>query len=173
MIHTSAIVQTDKIGEGTRVWQFVVILQDAVIGKNCNINFNSFIENDVIIGDNVTVKSGVYIWDGIRIGNDVFIGPSVAFVNNPYPRSQQYPDEHVGVIIQDGASIGANSTILGGITIGKYAMIGAGSVVTKDIPANTLWFGNPAEHRGYVTNSGQVLDMNLVDKKTGIKHQIA
>lgn len=172
MIHPSAEVQTKNIGEGTRIWQFVVILGNATIGKNCNINYNSFIENDVVIGNNVTVKSGVYIWDGIRVGNDVFLGPNVTFVNNPYPRSQQYPDKHVGVYIEDGVSIGANATIMGGITVGKYAMVGAGSVVTKDIPANTLWYGNPAQQKGYVTNDGRVLDMNMIDKKTGIKYTI-
>ena len=170
MIHPLADVQTHKIGENTRIWQFAVVLADAVIGANCNINCHTFIENDVVIGDNVTVKSGVYIWDGIRIGNGVFLGPNVTFVNNPYPRSQKYPEKHIGAQIEEGVSIGANATIMGGIKIGKFAMIGAGSVLTKDVPANTLWYGNPARQMGYVTNEGQVLDMNKTDKKSGIKY---
>lgn len=143
-IHPSAEVQTRNIGDGTKVWQYCVILEKARIGKNCNINFNVFIENDVEIGDNVTVKSGVQIWDGLRIRNNVFIGPNVTFTNDKYPRSKQYQEHFIETVIEEGASIGAGCVILCGITIGKNAMIGAGSVVTKNIPANELWFGNPA-----------------------------
>lgn len=145
MIHPTAEVQTDKIGENTTVWQFCVILKGARIGKNCNINFNVFIENDVVIGDNVTVKSGVQLWDGIEIEDHVFIGPNVTFTNDKYPRSKQYPDKFQKTVIKKGASIGAGAIILGGITIGENALIGAGSVVTKNIPANELWLGNPAK----------------------------
>lgn len=159
-IHPSAEVQTNKIGEGTRIWQFVVILNQAEIGKNCNINSHCFIENDVVIGDNVTVKCGVQIWDGIHIENNVFIGPNVTFTNDKKPRSKQYPDEFDKTIIKEGASIGANATILSGLTIGRYAMIGAGSVVTKNIPDNTLWYGNPAKFAGYVCDCGTKLDEN-------------
>lgn len=144
MIHPSSIVQTKKIGEGTTIWQFCVILNNAVIGKNCNINFNVFIENDVIIGDNVTIKSGVQLWDGIRLEDDVFIGPNVTFTNDKYPRSKQYPEKYQTTIIKKGASVGAAAVILGGITVGENAMVGAGSVVTKNIPPNELWIGNPA-----------------------------
>lgn len=145
MIHPSSEVHTQNIGEQTTIWQFCVILNGAVIGKNCNINFNVFIENDVIIGDNVTVKSGVQLWDGIRLEDNVFIGPNVTFTNDKFPRSKQYPEKLQNTIIKKGASIGAGSVILGGITIGENAMIGAGSVVTKDIPNDELWFGNPAK----------------------------
>jgi UDP-2-acetamido-3-amino-2,3-dideoxy-glucuronate N-acetyltransferase len=166
MIHPLADVQTSLIGENTLIWQFAVILKGASIGANCNINCHTFVENDVVIGDNVTVKSGVFIWDGINIGNNVFIGPSVTFVNNKYPRSQKYPKKHIGVKIEDWVTIGANSTIMGGIRIGKCAMIGAGSLVTKNIPANTLWYGNPAKHMGYVTDDGQLLDLERKIKNT-------
>jgi len=145
IIHPLADVQSKYIGEGTTVWQFAVILPKAVIGKNCNINCHTFIENDVIIGDRVTIKSGVYIWDGIRIEDDVFVGPNATFVNDKYPRSKQYPEKFQTIKIGKGASIGANATILGGIEIGNYAMIGAGSVVLKNVPANTVWAGNPAK----------------------------
>jgi UDP-2-acetamido-3-amino-2,3-dideoxy-glucuronate N-acetyltransferase len=144
MIHPTADVQSHNIGPGTEIWQNVIILRNAVIGDECNINAHCFIENDVIIGNNVTIKCGVYLWDGLRIGNSVFIGPNVTFTNDLYPRSKQYPSEFKQIIIETGASIGAGSVILGGVTIGRNAMIGAGSVVTKNVPANELWFGNPA-----------------------------
>lgn len=144
-IHPLSDVQTTNIGENTLVWQYTVILKDAAIGNNCNINCQVFIENDVIIGNNVTVKPGVQLWDGIRIEDNVFIGPNVTFTNDRYPRSKQYPEEFQQTIVKKGASIGANATILGGITIGEHALIGAGSVVTKNVPANELWVGNPAK----------------------------
>ncbi|RZJ37319.1 MAG: N-acetyltransferase [Chryseobacterium sp.] len=143
-IHPLSDVQTNSIGDDTFVWQFTVILKDAIIGSNCNINCQVFIENDVIIGNNVTVKPGVQLWDGLRIHDNVFIGPNVTFTNDRYPRSKQYPEEFQQTVIEKGASIGANATVLGGVTIGENALIGAGSVVTKDVPANELWVGNPA-----------------------------
>lgn len=143
-IHPAADVQTTRIGAQSRIWQFAVVLQGASIGDNCNINSHTFIENDVVIGNNVTIKCGVYLWDGIRIHNNVFIGPNATFTNDKFPRSKQYPSAFQPIIIEEGASIGANATILGGITIGKHAMIGAGSVVTRNVPANELWVGNPA-----------------------------
>lgn len=143
-IHPTADVQTKNIGAQTRIWQFAVVLRGAIIGKNCNINSHTFIEDDVVIGNNVTVKCGVYLWNGIRIENNVFIGPNVTFTNDKYPRSKQYPNAFQTTILKAGASIGANATILGGITIGKNVMIGAGSVVTKNVPDNELWVGNPA-----------------------------
>lgn len=160
-IHPSSDVQTSQIGEGTTIWQYCVVLKGAVIGKNCNINFNVFVENDVIIGDNVTVKSGVQLWDGIRIEDNVFIGPNATFVNDPYVRSKQYPGKHIGASIKKGASIGANATIMGNIYIGEYAFVGAGSVITKNIPPYQVWFGNPASHKGYITKEGDMIGLNL------------
>lgn len=165
MIHKLADVQSLNIGEGTTIWQYCVILKNAVIGKNCNINCHVFIENDVDIGDEVTIKSGVQIWDGLRIESKVFIGPNVTFTNDLVPRSKQYPKSFEKTIIEKGASIGANATILAGIIIGKYSMIGAGSVVTKNVPPFALWYGNPAKHKGYVTKDGKILDMKLIDNK--------
>ena len=143
-IHQTADVQSEKIGEGTVIWQFAIVLAGAEIGADCNINCHTFIENDVVIGDHCTVKSGVYLWDGISIGNNVFIGPNVTFTNDKYPRSKAYPETFQKCVIEDGVSIGAGAIVLGGITIGKNAMIGAGSLVTKSIPPGELWFGNPA-----------------------------
>lgn len=169
-IHPLADVQTSEIGSGTKIWQFSVVLKGAKIGKECNLNCHTFVENDVVIGDFVTLKSGVFVWDGTRIGNHVFLGPNVSFVNNPHPRSKAYPEKHIGATLEDHVSIGAGAVLMGGITIGKFAMIGAGSVVTKNIPPFTLWFGNPAQHRGYVTKEGEVLTLELISKKTGRKH---
>lgn len=144
-IHSVSDVQSTHIGDGTRIWQFVVVLPGAVIGKNCNICAQSFIENDVQIGDNVTIKNGVYIWDGIRIRDNVFIGPNVTFTNDKYPRSKFYPANFQETLIEKGASIGAGSVILGGVVIGQNAMIGAGSLVTQSVPPNELWYGSPAK----------------------------
>lgn len=164
-IHPSADVQSNAIGEGTLVWQFVVILPGAVIGKNCNINCQVFIENDVIIGDNVTIKPGVQIWDGLRIGNNVFIGPNATFTNDLVPRSKVYPASFAQTLIGEGASIGANATVVAGNRIGDYAFVGAGSVITKDVAPFTVWYGNPGKQRGFITKEGILLDMGLKDKE--------
>jgi acetyltransferase-like isoleucine patch superfamily enzyme len=137
-------INSKKIGLNTQIWQYVVVLEGAVIGDNCNINCHCFIENDVKIGNNVTIKSGVYLWDGIEIENNVFIGPNVTFTNDKYPKSKQYPEKFDKILIKSGASIGANATIIGPVVIGENSLIGAGSVVTKNIPTNELWVGNPA-----------------------------
>ena len=157
-IHPLADVQTTAIGEDTQIWQFAIILKGATIGNNCNINCHTFIENDVKIGDRVTVKAGVYIWDGIEIANDVFLGPNVTFVNDKYPRSKQYPESFQSTQIHQFASIGAAATILGGVQIGEYALVAAGSVVTKDVPAYSLVKGNPARVVGKVDKTGAVIE---------------
>ena len=144
MIHPSSDVQSTKIGNRTTVWQFVVILPGAVIGQDCNICSHCLIENDVVIGDRVTVKSGVQLWDGVRLEDDVFVGPNVTFTNDMFPRSKIYPATFSHTTIMKGASIGANTTILPGITVGLNAMVGAGSVVIKNVPDNVVVAGNPA-----------------------------
>ncbi|UHA71662.1 acyltransferase [Paenibacillus sp. 481] len=169
--HPQSLVETDNIGANSRVWAFAHILPGAVLGENCNVNDHTFIENDVVLGDNVTVKSGVYIWDGVRIKDNVFIGPNVTFTNDLRPRSKQYPDQFLETIVEEWASIGANSTIIAGITIGKYAMIGAGSVVTKNVPNNTLWFGNPAKFVSYICNCGEKLSSDLVCSKCNKEYE--
>ena len=132
-VHHLSDVQTVKIGEGTKIWQFCVVLPGAVIGKNCNICSHCFIENKVEIGDSVTIKSGVQLWDGIIIEDDVFVGPNVTFCNDKYPKSKNKNFKLETTIIKTGASIGANATILPGVIIGKNALVGAGAVITKNV----------------------------------------
>jgi UDP-2-acetamido-3-amino-2,3-dideoxy-glucuronate N-acetyltransferase len=143
-IHPLSDVQSVIIGEDTRVWQFCVILPKAQIGARCNICANVFIENDVIIGNDVTIKNGVTLLDGIRLEDNVFIGPNVSFTNDRLPRSKKFPDQFLQTVIKAGASIGANATILPGITIGENAMVGAGTVVVKSVPPNCTVVGNPS-----------------------------
>lgn len=143
-IHPLADCQSEHIGDDTKVWQFCVILPEAVIGQNCNICSHCFIENDVKIGNNVTIKCGVQIWDGIELEDNVMIGANVSFTNDKYPRSHNNYWTLMQTRVCKGATIGAGATLLPGLTIGEGAMIGAGSVVTKDVPAGELWIGNPA-----------------------------
>lgn len=165
MIHKLSDVQSNNIGDNTNIWQFCVVLEDAKIGSNCNVNAHVFIENDVNIGDNVTIKSGVQIWDGITLEDNVFIGPNVTFTNDFLPRSKQYPDKFLKTTVKKGSSIGANSTIVAGVIVGEYSMIGAGSVVTKNIGQQELWYGNPAKHKGYVCKCGQKCSKTLICDK--------
>jgi len=147
--HPTAIVESSSIGLGTRIWAFAHVLPGAVIGADCNICDQTFIENDVHIGDRVTIKCGVQLWDGITIEDDVFIGPNATFTNDPYPRSKRHSRQIVRTIVRKGASIGANATLMPGITVGQQAMIGAGSVVTGDVPPLAIVTGNPARIVGY------------------------
>jgi len=144
-VHSHALCETSQIGKGTRIWAFTHVLPQAKIGEDCNVCDHVFIENDVVIGDRVTIKCGVQIWDGISIADDVFIGPNATFTNDRFPRSKVYPESFDRTVICKGASLGANCTILPGITIGENAMIGAGAVVTRSVPANVTVVGNPAK----------------------------
>lgn len=157
-IHPKAIVEAKDIGKDTRIWSFSHVLKGAKIGRNCNICDHTFIEGDVVVGDNVTIKSGVYLWDGARIEDDVFIGPNASFTNDIRPRSKVYPEESTKTYVKKGASIGANGTIVCGITIGEWAIVGAGAVVTKDVPKYALAYGTPAKTKGYVCECSKDLD---------------
>lgn len=169
-IHSHALVETDQIGAGTRIWAFVHILKGAFIGKDCNICDHCFIEQGVKIGNHVTVKSGIYIWEGVTIEDHVFLGPNVVFTNDIRPRSKRYI-KSVPTLIKQGASIGANSTILAGITIGSYAMAGIGSIITRDVPAHALVYGNPAKIKGWVDEQGEKL-VQLNDTQWSNPHGI-
>ncbi len=143
-VHPKAICESDRIGQNTRIWAFSHVLPEAQLGEDCNICENVFIENHVLIGNRVTIKNGVQIWDGVELQDDVFIGPNATFTNDPYPRSKIPVKEYPKTLVKKGASIGANATILPGVIIGEKAMVGAGAVVTKDVPDHCLVYGNPA-----------------------------
>ncbi len=160
--HPTAIVESDTIGEGSRIWHFVHIREKSVVGNNCNIGKSVYIDTEVEIGDNVKVQNFVSIYKGVKIKDDVFVGPSVVFTNDLYPRAFIWEEEKiVPTVVEKGASIGANSTIICGVTIGEYAMVGAGSVVTKDVPPFGLVFGNPARLKGFVCYCGKRLSRTI------------
>mgnify|MGYP001007966457 CR=1 FL=1 len=148
--HPQALVECAAVGPGTRIWAFAHILPNAQIGADCNICDHTFIENDVRVGDRVTIKCGVQVWDGVTLEDDVFVGPNATFTNDPFPRSRLQPESFARTVVRRGASIGANATILPGITIGQNAMVGAGAVVTRTVPSNAIVAGNPARIVGYV-----------------------
>lgn len=148
--HPQALIESPRIGAGTRVWAFAHVLPGATIGKECNVCDNVFVENDVVVGDRVTIKCGVQLWDGVTLEDDVFVGPNATFTNDPFPRSRQRPESYARTLVRAGASIGANATILPGLTLGRGCMVGAGAVVTHDVPSNAIVAGNPARIIGYV-----------------------
>ncbi|MEW5847198.1 MAG: acyltransferase [Myxococcota bacterium] len=162
-IHSHALVEPGaSLGHGTRVWAFAHVLPGAVIGEDCNICDHTFVENDVRIGHRVTLKCGVHVWDGLRIEDDVFVGPSAVFTNDLRPRSKQYPEQFPETWLRRGCSIGAGAIILPGIEIGAWAMVGAGAVVTRSVPAHALVIGNPARFRSWVCRCGTKLEPGQV-----------
>jgi UDP-2-acetamido-3-amino-2,3-dideoxy-glucuronate N-acetyltransferase len=175
-IHKDAAVESDHIGDGTRIWRNVHVMPGAVIGKNCNIGEGSYIENNVRIGDGVTIKNNVAIWDNITIEDDVFIGPAVVFTNDYTPRAQNKmrPEDLDGTVIKKGATIGANTTIVCRLTINEYAFIGAGAVVTKDVPPYHVVYGNPAKFRGLMCRCARFIPMekSRVECVCGLKYSI-
>ncbi|WP_312704371.1 WxcM-like domain-containing protein [Stenotrophomonas lactitubi] len=150
--HPNALCESDRIGDRTRIWAFVHVLPGAVIGEDCNLCDGVFIEGNVVVGDRVTVKSGVQLWNGTRLGDDVFVGPNATFTNDRFPRSGQHLDSFPETVVEAGASIGANATLLPGVRIGSGAMVGAGAVITRSVPPNAIVVGNPARIVGYVTD---------------------
>ncbi len=159
LIHHTTIVDDGAIiGEGTRIWHFCHIMRSAVIGKYCNIGQNVFIDNNTIIGDAVKIQNNVSVYNGVQLEANVFIGPSVVFTNVTNPRSFiERKEEFKSTIVRKGASVGANATIICGITIGDYAMIGAGAVVTRDVDSYSIVVGNPARTVGWVSENGITL----------------
>ena len=172
-VHEKALCEFSTVGAGTRVWAFAHVLPRAVIGSDCNICDHVFIENDVVVGDKVTIKCGVQLWDGVHIGSGVFIGPNATFTNDLFPRSKVYPEKFLQTVVEDGASIGANATILPGIRIGRSAMIGAGAVVTRNVPPFAVVVGNPGIIVGYqastVSTPAASVSLSSLGEKTGSK----
>jgi len=156
-IHPQALVESQKIGAGTHIWAFAHVLKGARIGCDCNIGDHCYIENGVTIGDQVVIKNGVSIWEGLLIEDLVFIGPNVSFTNDLFPRAKIYHGHYERTLIRKGASIGANATILCGITLGRWCLVGAGSVVTRDVPDFAIVYGNPGKLKAWVCKCGKIL----------------
>jgi UDP-2-acetamido-3-amino-2,3-dideoxy-glucuronate N-acetyltransferase len=169
-IHRLADARSEAIGHGTRIWQFVVVLEGAQIGVDCNICSHVFIENGVVVGDRVTIKNGVQLWDGLRIEDDVFVGPNVTFTNDRFPRSKAFQAKPLNTVIERGASLGGGSVILPGLTIGRGAMVGAGAVVTRSVPPNAIVVGNPAHIIGYAGARGGDAETEALGAASGPRH---
>lgn len=163
--HPNALVESTDIGADTRIWAFVHVLPGARIGRECNICDHVFIENEVQVGDRVTIKSGVQLWDGVELEDDVFVGPNVTFTNDRFPRSKRHLESYPRILVRQGASIGANATLLPGITVGQSAMVGAGSVVTRNVPPHAVVAGNPARIIRYVDDASAVSSASLAAKR--------
>lgn len=168
-VHSTALVESDRIGPGTRVWAFAHILDGAIIGSDCKIGDHVFIEGGATIGDRVTVKNNALIWHGVHIGDDVFVGPNVVFTNDLLPRAhiKTGPEQWLETWVESGASIGANATILCGVRLGAHSMVGAGSVVAKDVAPHELVVGNPASHRTWLCDCGRTLPDDLICPSCG------
>jgi UDP-3-O-[3-hydroxymyristoyl] glucosamine N-acyltransferase len=159
-IHPTALVASPRVGEGTRIWAWVNVLPGATIGRDCNICDRCFVENDVVIGDRVTVKCGVSLYDGLALEDDVFVGPGVIFSNDPRPRSGRHREAYPRTLVRAGASLGSGAVLLPGITVGRWSMVGAGSLVTRDVPDFALAYGSPARVHGHVCRCGESLRFN-------------
>ena len=159
-IHPSAIVESENIGAKTRIWAFAHIMNNVTVGKDCNLCDYVYIESGVKIGDRVTVKNCISLWDGVTVEDDVFLGPNCVFTNDMFPRSKAHHGEYLKTLIKKGASIGANATILCGITLGTYSMVGAGAVVTKDVPDFACVVGNPAKLLYWISKTGEKLNFD-------------
>lgn len=157
-IHPQALVDPGAtVGPGSRIWAFAHLVKGSVVGEDCNICDHTFVEGKVRIGNRVTLKCGVYLWEGTTVEDDVFVGPNATFTNDLRPRSKQYPSEFCKTILKQGCSIGAQATILPGLEVGRWAMVGAGAVITRSVPDFALVVGNPGRLRGWVCRCGQKL----------------
>jgi acetyltransferase-like isoleucine patch superfamily enzyme len=165
MAHPLALVESDEIGEDTRIWAFAHVMKDARIGRGCNIGEQCYIEQGVTLGNNVTVKNGVNVWTGVTVEDNVFLGPNCVLTNDPNPRAyiKKSADSLVETLIRSNATIGANATIVCGVTIGRYAFIGAGAVVIRSVPDFSLVVGNPARQIGWMCICAQRIPMTAVE----------
>lgn len=163
-VHPNALVESDDIGAKTRIWAFAHVLKNVKIGEDCNLCDYVFVESGVTIGNRVTIKNGISLWEGLEVEDDVFLGPNAVFTNDMFPRSKRHSGNFLGTKLQKGASVGANATILCGITLGKYCLVGAGSVVTKSVPDFALVTGNPAKIKYWVSKTGEKLIFDKFNK---------
>ena len=174
-VHPKAIVESDKIGDNTRIWAFVHVLKNSVIGEDCNLCNSVFVESGVTIGNRVTIKNGISLWEGLTVEDDVFLGPHAVFTNDMFPRSKMHKNTYLETLIRKSASVGANATVLCGITLGRYCMIGAGAVVTKSVPDFALVAGNPAKFRYWISKTGEKLlfdENNITEDSSGNKYRL-
>lgn len=158
--HPNALVESEEIGEKTRIWAFAHVLKNVKIGEDCNLCDYVFVESGVKIGNRVTIKNGISLWEGLEIEDDVFLGPNAAFTNDMFPRSKRHTGKYLSTLLKQGASVGANATVLCGITLGRYCLVGAGSVVTKSVPDFALVTGNPAKFRYWIAKTGEKLNFD-------------
>jgi UDP-2-acetamido-3-amino-2,3-dideoxy-glucuronate N-acetyltransferase len=181
-VHRHALCESDSVGAGTRIWAFAHVLAGAVVGQDCNICDHAFVEGGARLGDRVTVKNAVLVWDGVTVEDDVFLGPNMIFTNDFRPRAhvKKMRDRLLPTLVRRGATLGANSTVVPGVTIGEFAFVGAGAVVARDVPAHALMVGNPARPIGWVCRCGERLDQAytcracglgfaLIDERTGLR----
>ncbi len=162
-VHEKGICESDRVGKGTRVWAFAHVMKGAVVGEECNIGETSFVESGAVIGNHCTIKNGVAVWDKVVLEDYVFVGPNAVLTNDLLPRCKykKGPDAFLPTLIKEGASIGANATLVCGVTIGRNAMVGAGAVVTRDVPDHALVIGNPARQRGWVCECGRRVEPGI------------
>lgn len=175
-VHPNALVESDDIGKDTRIWAFAHVLKNAKIGDDCNICDGCFVESGVTIGNRVTIKNSISLWEGVTIEDDVFLGPNCVFTNDMFPRSKAHHSEYVKTLVKQGASIGANATIICGIELGKFCLIGAGAVVTKSVPDFALVAGNPARFKYWISRTGEKLNFNnegTASDSTGNKYRLS
>ena len=162
-VHSLALCQSDDVGPRTRIWAFAHVLEGARIGSDCKVGGHVFVEGGVVVGNAVTIKNGVQLFSGVTVEDEVFLGPGAVFTNDASPRAP-FPKGPAGwraTLVRRGATVGANATVLSGLTIGCWAMVGAGSVVTGDVPAHALVVGNPARQTGWACRCGRTLPETL------------
>ena len=162
-VHPSALCESDDVGPRTRIWAFAHVLAGARVGADCNVGDHAFVEGGAVVGDSVTIKNGVLLWSGVTVEDEVFLGPGAVFTNDASPRAA-FPKGPAGwraTLVRHGATVGANATVLSGLTVGRFAMVGAGAVVTADVPDHALVVGNPARQAGWACECGRTLPPDL------------